>query len=294
MIVFFAVALALLLVAFFSLVSAVRAATWSHWHNENERAPGRLGSPIRHGRAFWHGHENRWLAGWRWHLEWTVFKLGHPSLRLALGEGDDGGLSGHLAIGFAAIYFGLSTPLLRRLARRLLSPSGEGRHLRIALHDGALWIALWAKEWETSSRDPWYVRGIALHPIDRLLGEPRYSKRLIQATPALVPMPERAYRATISLTECTWQRPRWPFAKRLLRAEIDMDEGEQIPTPGKGENSWDGDEDATYGLSTRATTVPEAVAAMVETVLERRLRYGGPRWKPQAKPPVPANPDPRA
>lgn len=92
-------------------------------------------------------------------------------------------------------------------------------------------------------------------------------------------MPEHPYPATVRLFESTWKRPRWPFARRMVRAEIEVEGG--IPHPGKGENSWDCDDDATYSLTCQARTAEDAVAKLVGSVLRDRRNYGGRSWRPR-------------
>jgi hypothetical protein len=66
----------------------------------------------------------------------------------------------------------------------------------------------------------------------------------------------------------------------MRRANLDIERG--VPTPGKGENSWDCGQDATYGLTCPASTVEEALASLRASVMRDRERYGGKDWKPEA------------
>lgn len=84
----------------------------------------------------------------------------------------------------------------------------------------------------------------------------------------------------MELFESTWKRARW-FTHKNVRASVDIPAG--IPHPGKGENSWDCGEDRTYGLTTKADTVEKAIAAVVESSLRDRRRYGGDNWTPSEK-----------
>jgi hypothetical protein len=54
-----------------------------------------------------------------------------------------------------------------------------------------------------------------------------------------------------------------------------------IPHPGKGENSYDCEDDATYSLTTEARNEAEAIGAMVATVMRSRQKYGGLNWQPK-------------
>ena len=82
-----------------------------------------------------------------------------------------------------------------------------------------------------------------------------------------------SYRAALKLEECEWKRPRWPWPVRRRTASIDVPKG--IPHQGKGENSYDCGEDATFGLGCEAWTVDEAISKMVASVLKSRAKYDG-------------------
>jgi len=131
-------------------------------------------------------------------------------------------------------------------------------------------------EW---SREKHGRRQGAFHPIDFIFGRTTYSEIPISDHKVEIPMPEAVYPATVRLVEAQWRRPRWPFVwYRVRRAEVTPDKG--IPFPGKGENSWDCGEDATYSLTCVASTVEESIGKMVESVMRSRLRHGGPKWRP--------------
>jgi hypothetical protein len=64
----------------------------------------------------------------------------------------------------------------------------------------------------------------------------------------------------------------------MVRAEITPDK--PIPVPGKGENSWDCDDDASYGMTCAAQTPAEAVAHYSASIQRDRQRHGGNHWVP--------------
>ena len=64
----------------------------------------------------------------------------------------------------------------------------------------------------------------------------------------------------IELYEARWKRKRWPKARVVARADIELFDG--IPIPGKGENGWDIEDDAIYGLVCKAATLEDAIAAL--------------------------------
>ena len=98
------------------------------------------------------------------------------------------------------------------------------------------------------------------------MGRSKYSERDIETVRVNVPMPEGDYPATVQLDQAVWKRPRWPFAQKIHRADIELDK--PIPIPGKGENSWDLDEDAIFSLTTPAKTPQEAVDALVRSAMK--------------------------
>lgn len=113
---------------------------------------------------------------------------------------------------------------------------------------------------------------------DRLLGREVCTTTEGEMVPVLVPMPEGNYPGTVKREERVWKRKRWPWSeRRRVDFWVDMQIG--VPTPGKGENSWDCDDDGVYG--TGGSSVPEAVANVVRAALRNRERYGsGASWVP--------------
>lgn len=58
--------------------------------------------------------------------------------------------------------------------------------------------------------------------------------------------------------------------------------GLPIPIPGKGENSWDCEDTATYSLSTgSAKSHQEAALKLMDYIMRTRWRHGGSKWCPQ-------------
>lgn len=209
----------------------------------------------------------------RWHSQNLNDKPGS----FGAGRERDRNFGGHLRLGPFGIYPSVSAPRSSRLFR--LAPA-EAREFSLSLREWTLRLEVWGREWEYRNRDPWWIRGVSVDLRDLVLGRPKYSTREVAAIrPILIPMPEGAYRGTCAIEEATWKRPRWP-ARRLLRADVKMEE--PVPIPGKGENSWDCGEDAIHGMCCPASTVPEAIAEVVKSALSTRERHGGRNWRPQA------------
>jgi len=250
-----------------------------HWQNLNDKPGNRQGSPLRHGRAWLHlGPRDResTVVGWEW-----VVGGRRCAAEFNAHRSDGVGVQLSFAIPLLlSLYLTLDGGAFSWLAQKLLPADGyEGRQTSIRIFDWAIWWEVWTNPMEWSSRTPKWRNG-CWHVLDTLLGKQKYVQRELSVTTALIPMPERSYPCTITLREDTWKRPLW-FPQRLLRANVDL-KANPIPVPGKGENSWDCGEDATWGLSCQAATVEEAIAATVERALGTRRRHGGSvEWKPE-------------
>lgn len=243
-----------------------------HWQNLNDKPGGRQGNPLRHGRAWLRlGKREDWCFNWEW-----VLLSKSCGAYLQIGSPDDYALNLHLAVPFVlSFYLNLSTPLLWKISQKFRAD----RELSLSVHSWSLWWNLWTPGMEWSSKTPKWRNG-SFDFRDFLLGRPKYSSRELDVVDTVIPMPERSYRCTIRMHEDSWVRSRWS-TRRLLRATIKMADGEQIPVPGKGENSWDCGEDATYSLTCCAQTVPEAIGAMVSSCMRTRQRHGGLGYVPE-------------
>lgn len=251
-----------------------------HFHSQNLNDEGGITkSKWRHGRCWLHfGQDSKYCLGFEWGFWRPRLSIG---LDLATHEY---ALSWNFCIGLANLYFHLEHwPLQRWLSNKIKRPDekyGNGREIGVSVFDGAVMIDLWNDPMEHRRNDPrwWHIY---LVPKDLLLGRAQYSE---EGTPKIarveVPMPERNYPATVKLYVAQWKRSRWPWPQRLMRADITPDT--PIPFPGKGENSWDCGEDATYSLCCMAHNEHEAVSTLVASVLRSRYKYGGKNWRPAA------------
>ena len=249
-----------------------------HFHSQNlneRRGGGTPGSKFRHGRCWLHFGERSCLG-----MEWGFWR---PRLSVGVGLAThEEALAWHFCIGLVNLYFHLDYwPLHRWLGEKTKRPDqkyGNGREIGFSIFDGAVMIDLWNDPMETRCKeDPkWWHTYIVVK--DVFLGRADYSTRILKTSRVEVPMPEANYSATVKIEEATWKRPRWPWPLRHIRAEITPDV--PIPSPGKGENSWDCGEDATHSMTCAATNEQEAVAALVKSVLDDRYRHGGKDWRP--------------
>lgn len=270
---------------------------WVSSQNLDER-PGdghqATGSKLMHGRAWLHtGDRGRYLTlKMSWNLRSTFC---HLSLSADSGERD---ISLSAALPPVAIWFGaegLPEELFRLLGidwetcRK--KPDGYAlteRDIRIAIHDWHLWWSLWMPHGLWKSTDPrWRSGNLAI--ADLLFGKSVSVSEKISEEHALIPMPERAYPAKITIQRVTVSRARWPFRfgpedlrhREMLTFNADL-EANPIPVPGKGENSWDCGEDAIFSQSGRGG-ITEAIASVVESATRTRRRHGGKNWVPSPK-----------
>jgi hypothetical protein len=258
----------------------------------------------RYGRAWinlWRGDGDTGI-GYREVLkinpEWHVAPRASAGLGVQLGGGDGNtDIQLNLDVGLARFYLTLESSYWRPLMKRMLpghwyTPPEqyqqraareypikitEETEISVSWHSGGLWWSLWHSTMEWKSSTPKWRHG-HFDPIDWLLGRRAYSSDELEVVPVEVPMPEKIYAGTVRMHEDTWRRPRWPFPQRLLRATIDVPGG--VPFPGKGENAWDCDDDATYSMTCVARSSEDAVGRLVASVLRDRRRHGGRNWRP--------------
>jgi len=235
-----------------------------HSCNENTFKDKVVGSILFAGR--------NWL---RWgklsfHSEWYFFHKcrSHPALKMEFGCGDgDDGIMFHAAIPyFFSVFISFD-----RVFGKLFHGKTETRENGIAYHNGSFWFYPFSKTMSLCNRDPWWRKSHSFSPVEFICGRDNYSEEDDRGWQDIeITMPEGKYKGKLRLYTGAWKN-RFR-TNRIARAEIDMEEG--IPFPGKGENSWDCDEDATFGLTCPARDEAEAISAMIKHVLSCRRRYG--------------------
>jgi hypothetical protein len=236
-----------------------------HYQNLNEKN-GITGSILRNGRAWWG------KFGWQWVL-WS------KRLGVEVGLADYGNaITANLCLILFSIYVHYDNHKLERWlsdkTKRADEKYGNGRTIGVNWFEGSINIHLWNDPMAWRAKDPWWWN-MSFRPVDFLFGNPKYSSKSVGFDIRSLPMPEKAYDVHITLTEDSWKRSRWPFAKTVMRANCEIEGG--IPVPGKGENSWDCGEDATYGLTTPASTFDEAISKLFASVSDTAERTGYPK-----------------
>lgn len=263
---------------------------------ENERDEKRAERPHWHLHSINHRKRpdgmRRLLIHRSWHVyrERDVFSAelavpGRVGLRLLLN--DDDPIEGNIGLGLFTLYWHLgwwahSLPICQWMRHRYRY---DAREIEVCWNGEAvaLFWSLWMRPNEWRRGESKWRRG-SFHPVDLLFGKQRYHKNILSEPASVtitIPGDPTQYPATVALEHPVWTRSRWPWwplRREHYTADIEISAG--IPIPGKGENSWDIDDNAVYGLSTPATTVDEAIAAVVASVECSRTRYGWPGWTP--------------
>lgn len=267
---------------------------WGHKQNLNVKEDDRY-RVIWKGSIFWHGRGWLHLGNICLHAEWLFGKKA-KFLMLELELNAHDGDAVQLQVGIPHLfnlYLTIEGRWLHRFMPGVWTKSyvrpGEmffmpvQREMGISYFEGYLRLKLWSNPMEWSSRQPWWWE-MSVNLPDLFLGKNKVAHKDLEQGRTVIALPEKQYPASYRLFETTWQRPRWPGEKHFTRVEIEPDE--PLPIPGKGENSWDLDDDAIHSGIYPASTVEEGVRKIIESVLRSRRRYGGDNWQPEVKMPA--------
>lgn len=251
------------------------------WHIQNlsDEKDNGLGPIWRHGRIWFY------LGRPRVKLYWSVGdRFCH--LRSAIGGGEENRIDFSLGVPFVGL-FGVNFEkflsdrwMPGRMVDSQVQPGTqfkmvEERQIGVTVSYQTLHLDLWYNPWEWKRSDPWWWR-ISWAPLDTFFGKTTYSTREIGTSEETVHLPEADYPVRVRLFESTWKRPRWLRAQRLMRAEVEAIS--PIPShAGKGENSWDLEDERLYSMTLPATSKEEALAKTVSAILRDRGRYGDPQ-----------------
>jgi hypothetical protein len=258
-----------------------------HWQNLNTREVENRevsrGSILRNGRAWFHtkGHHRDLLS-----VEWSTFKRSHLHLSLDVFTGDN---ERAVMLAFGTYFLNLYLTFENVIPRRWAKNHNWSHDTGLSWMEGSLRLELYH-----SGNDCYYCDGYAEHPKrwtgwsryidfrDLFMGRNDYQSEVIETHAAVVTMPEASYPATVTINKATWTRRRWPF--RLfpcVRVDSHIEVPGGVPVPGKGENSYDCDDDAIISTGSSVPTVAAAVAQITKSALETRERYGGKNWRPE-------------
>src|SRR6266567_1371071 len=237
---------------------------WWHWQNLKKDLP----KAWLHGRAWLH-HRPAGVFGVEWVIPTRSFGV-HLFV---------GGMEDQLRFNVSCRLFGLYFSLERwPWLRKWKAANHHGKETSFAIHHWTFWWRLWHDEHEWKSTTPKWRHGSFTLP-DFFLGKAKYTRVNQGSKDIVIEMPERAYPATLTFSTSTWKRRRWPWAKRVEYAEIEVEGG--VPIPGKGENSWDCDDDAIFSSSMACSSEKDAIERFIQSANHTRERYGGKNWLPE-------------
>lgn len=215
-----------------------------------------------------------------WARKWS----GWPGIgfEVSLGDGETP-IDAHVHLAkLGAVYLGLERYGAALAARLYGRNMPETRRWGVELSGlERSWSFQWKIAATEANRRTWRYGYIDL--TDKLLGKVTVNDHAVDSKRVTVPLPEGGYPATVELRRVTRRRPRTRMTT-LYRYDITPDVA--IPEPGKGENSWDIDDDATYSQSgpcagPDSEWVTAAVTGLAQSVMRQRERYGsGQAWVP--------------
>ena len=137
------------------------------------------------------------------------------------------------------------------------------------ISDWTIRLTPWGRWGEWRKVDPWWVRGVSLDLRRMVLGKRVYESEELALVPCVIPMPEGDYRAVAKVKRVTRGFSRW-FKRTANEVTLDIPKG--IPFAGKGESSYDCDDDGLFGIS--GSSIDDAIRRAQDAVNDSRRRYG--------------------
>ncbi len=247
----------------------------------------------RYGRAWWHIYETQL------HAEWHFFGKTSTAIGFSFaGEEMDFGI--HVALDrLFSIYLSIDhTPILHKLFRPI--QSWHGYETAIKFFDHSVWVHFaynelfgarsikkwflpkWVSLWKSigSHNDPGVGFYFSIDYFNVLLGSMQHEKVYLWENPITAEIPIEPdnslgfhYTGTFMAERHTWWRKRFPMFKDVHHY-VDIRVEKPPMHTGKGENSYDLDDDGIFGMGAHAKTIEEAIAAYQEAVKRDRKRYG--------------------
>jgi hypothetical protein len=179
----------------------------------------------------------------------------------------------------------------------------DTRVFKIYWYEWAIWWTFWMPRDRWDSTDPrWRCKSIDFR--DLLRGKHTCSWKQMDVQEFLLPFLEGAYRVTVIKKLRTDSYRRW-FTKTSISyeikagywgsgktGEVPTNEWIECPIPheGKGESSYDQDEDGTYSMSMHSSSLERKEQSSLYDValyfwtrmMQQRKKYGYDRWVPRA------------
>lgn len=200
----------------------------------------------------------------------------------------EGGVRASIGLGPVRVFLGTEHRSVVALAKRLAPYMGKDFYGRRAAKFGAELYKvdsdLIARLYLGGNADSGAGPSLYYNLKDIVLGHPVYTPAEGPAELRTIYLAEGPYVLSLRKSESTWKRPRWPVATRSRSYEwsvVSNPEGRTgLPVPGKGENSYDCEDDAISGGSIPAYSADDAAGKVVGTVMRDRARRASPGWTP--------------
>lgn len=243
-------------------------------------------------RKWWHFKNDRAIAieiaGWK----------SNPSIYVRI-DGGERDICFHFALGFG-IWITFERFLPKTWYPTYESKTHgrlpEERELSVSFHGGSFWWNFWvSEEWSSWTKNKTWRKG-CWHIVDWIKGRHDYKRAEGEKSYLLLPFFEGIYNIEVVKYERTDKWQRWPTRKMItweIKAGYYNEKGKfiekPIPVEGKGENSWDCDEDATYSMSfpgypykKNIKTHYDAALYFWHSMMKDRERRGSAKWVPKA------------
>lgn len=235
------------------------------------------GSALRHGRLW---VRDAITADTKFAMEW-VMELRMPGFGLTLDAMDmeialrlEGPVLGCLFISVPFDSLGIAKKAL--IVGQHLASVADYESIDVidaSFHHNMFWWRLVHPTDSWKNGTPWWRYG-SINFEDLILGEATVEDKLVGPKHDVeIPMPEGTYRWTAQMKQRTVRR-RWT-SDTFTSAQLECQEGQEIPFPGKGTASWNCGSDATYSLSAPADSVEHAIGKLVSSILRDRKRRCG-------------------
>lgn len=275
-----------------------------HFHSQNLSREGHPQPTWRHGRCWWwlaSNDDKKYRQGMGAHAEWSFF--GFESFALTISILDDEGedIQFHIGIPYlTSLWLSLDRlPFLEKIPYKWRRNFGYETGVKV--HGGTLWLdLLYAEMWGAHRlRLRWLPTWISVHyssgykeymgigfylsfDFDHLIFGSRHRDVEKIGDPIIKEIPIEPdntmgfhYYATFQREAETRWRSHFPWRKtRTLYWEIETNNPPLHA--GKGENSYDQDDDGIFGTSAFVETVEEAIAKYQKSVYRDRRKYGMP------------------
>lgn len=238
-------------------------------------------------RKWWHLKNNRDI-----HIEFSGWKC-NPSIYFRV-DADEREICFHIGMGFGLwVVFNGFFPYswYPKSVDKRYKFSRTDRELSLSIHGGRIWWNIW-KDDEYWNRKSWRKNNFDF--VGTIKGKHKYEKFEEDRREFVLPFFEGNYNVEIIKYKRVDSYTRWPkrvmttYEARFGYYENGEWKEKPVPVEGKGENSWDCDEDATYKISFPGypyrkdiRTPYDAALYAWHSVMQSRERYGSAKWVPK-------------